>query len=112
MSELAEIVSETVPGSRVQYAPGGGPDKRCYRVNCDKIQKVLPNFRPQWTARKGAQELYDAYRAAGFTAADLNSGRYFRIHSIQRLLGQQKLDARLRWREQISEETTVTARQK
>ena len=30
--ELAAIVAETVPGSRVEYAPGGGPDLRCYRV--------------------------------------------------------------------------------
>ncbi len=97
MSELAEIVTETVPGSRIQYAPGGGPDKRCYRVNCDKIQRVLPNFRPQWTARKGAQELYDSYRAAGFTATDLNSGRYFRIHSIRQLLEEGRLDLSLRW---------------
>ena len=66
--ELAEIVAETVPGCRIEYAPGGGPDKRCYRVNCDKIRRMLPSFRPQWTARKGAQELYDAYRAAGLRA--------------------------------------------
>ena len=63
--ELAGIVAETVPGCRIEYAPGGGPDKRCYRINCDKIRRMLPSFRPQWTARKGAQELYDAYRAAG-----------------------------------------------
>jgi nucleoside-diphosphate-sugar epimerase len=104
MSELAEIVTETVPGSRIQYAPGGGPDKRCYRVNCDKIQKVLPKFRPQWTARKGAQELYDSYRAAGFTAADLNSGRYFRIHSIRQLLQEGRLDLLLRWTRTASPE--------
>ena len=67
ISELADIVAETVPGCHVEYAPDGGPDKRCYRVNCDKIRRVLPSFRPQWTARKGAQELYDAYRAAGLT---------------------------------------------
>lgn len=104
MSELAEIVTETVPGSRIQYARGGGPDKRCYRVNCDRIQKVLPNFRPQWTARKGAQELYDAYRAAGFTAADLNAGRYFRIHSIRSLLEEGRLDLSLRWTRTASPE--------
>src|SRR6266516_223864 len=61
--ELATIVAETVPGCRVEYAADGGPDKRCYRIDCDKIRRILPNFRPQWTARKGAQELYDAYRA-------------------------------------------------
>ena len=71
ISEIAEIVAETVPGSRVTYAPGGGPDKRCYRISCEKISRLLPGFRPQWTARKGALELYDAYRAVGLTRADL-----------------------------------------
>ena len=84
--ELADIVAQTVPGCRVEYAPGGGPDKRCYRVNCDKIHRTLPNFRPQWTARKGAQELYEAYRAMGLSAEDLESGRYVRMSHIQRLL--------------------------
>jgi nucleoside-diphosphate-sugar epimerase len=70
ISELAAIVAETVPGCRIEYAPGGGPDKRCYRVNCDKIRRVLPGFRPQWTARKGALELYEAYRTAGLTAEE------------------------------------------
>jgi nucleoside-diphosphate-sugar epimerase len=97
ISELADIVAETVPGCRIEYAPGGGPDKRCYRVNCDKIHRVLPGFRPQWTARKGAQELYDAYRAAGLTAEDLKSGRYFRISTIRRLLKEGQLDAYLHW---------------
>src|ERR1700734_1769177 len=50
--ELADIVAETVPGCRVEYAPGGGPDLRCYRVNFDKINRLLPSFRPQWTARQ------------------------------------------------------------
>ncbi|HEY6945956.1 MAG TPA: SDR family oxidoreductase [Candidatus Acidoferrum sp.] len=97
ISELAAIVEEIVPGCRIEYAPGGGPDKRCYRVNCDKIVRVLPQFQPQWTARRGAQELYDAYRAAGLTADDVTSGRYFRINTIQRLQKARKLDAALRW---------------
>src|SRR6266850_1318187 len=97
VSELADIVAETVPGCSIEYAPGGSPDKRCYRVTCDKIARVLPNFRPQWTARKGAQELYDAYRAAGFTLQDLQGGRYFRINHIQRLLKAGRLNASLHW---------------
>lgn len=95
VSELAEIVAETVPGSQIEYAPGGSPDKRCYRVTCDKIRNSLPNFRPRWTARTGAQELYDAYRAIGLTADDVHSGRYFRIHSIRRLLEDGTLDSSL-----------------
>ena len=104
ISELAEIVTTTVPGSKIEYAPGGGPDKRCYRVNCDKIGRVLPSFQPQWTARKGAQELYDAYRAAGLTAADLKGNRYFRINRIEHLQKNRKLNASLHWTATASEE--------
>ncbi|MGD0415624.1 MAG: SDR family oxidoreductase [Terriglobales bacterium] len=95
--ELAEIVAEIVPGCRVEYAPGGGPDLRCYRVNFDKIGRVLPSFRPEWTARKGAQELYDAYRKVGLTFADVERGRYVRISEIRRLQEAGQLDSSLRW---------------
>jgi nucleoside-diphosphate-sugar epimerase len=95
--DLAEIVAEIVPGCRVEFAPGGGPDKRCYRVNCDKIKRVLPSFHPVWTARKGAMELYGAYCAVGLTAKDMEDGRYVRISQIQRLQKAGKLDSSLRW---------------
>lgn len=98
ISELASIVAETVPGCYVEFAPGGGPDKRCYRVNCDKIRRVLPSFTPQWTARKGAKELYDAYCALKLTFEDIQGGRYVRIDQIQRLLRSGQLDNSLHWK--------------
>jgi nucleoside-diphosphate-sugar epimerase len=107
ISELADIVAETVPGCRVEFAPGGGPDKRCYRVTCDKIKRVLPNFRPEWTARKGAQELYDAYRAVGLTAEDMERGRYIRISQIQRLQKAGQLSSSLRWSHQGTREPAL-----
>ena len=95
--ELADIVSEMVPACRVEYALGGGPDKRCYRVTCEKIRRMLPGFHPQWTARKGAQELYDAYRAIGLTSEDVERGRYTRMCRIQDLLKTGDLQGSLRW---------------
>ena len=105
--ELAEIVAEAVPSSRIEYAPGGGPDKRCYRINCDKIRSMLPRFRPQWTARQGARELYDAYRKADLCSEDMERGRYVRISHIQRLQKAGQLDAALRWTRQPAETTVV-----
>jgi len=98
ISELAAIVAETVPGCHVKFAPGGGPDNRCYRVNCDKIRRAMPNFRAEWTARKGAQELYEAYKAVKLTFEDVQSGRYVRMQQIQRLLQSEQLDSRLHWK--------------
>ncbi len=95
--EIADIVAEVVPGCHIEYAPGGSPDPRCYRVSFDKINRLVPPFRPQWTARKGAQELYDAYRAAGLAPADLESNRYIRIAEIKRLQQAGRLNSSLHW---------------
>ncbi len=106
--ELAEIVAEVVPGCRVEYAPGGGPDRRCYRVSFDKIRRLVPGFRPAWTARKGAQELYDAYRAMGLTFEDIERGRFVRLSEIRRLQETGKLDPSLRWSERHVETAALS----
>ena len=99
ISELAEIVVETVPNSRIEYAPGAGPDKRCYRVDCSKVERLLPSFQPVWDARKGAQELYEAYQRVGLVENEFEGPRYRRIHHIKQLISDNLLDTNLRWRE-------------
>lgn len=98
--DLAQIVYETVPGCRIQFAEGAQPDKRNYRVDCSKIQRVLPNFQPAWDARKGAQELYDAYRTIGLKLEDFEGPRYKRIDHIRELIASGRLDSSLRRTEQ------------
>ena len=95
--ELAEIVRDVVPGSRIEYATDGGPDPRCYRVDFGKIHRLLPEFKPQWTARRGAEELYAAYRAAGLVLDDCEGPRFKRIDHLKQLLATGRLDATLRW---------------
>lgn len=95
--EIAEIVQETVPGSEVTFADAAGPDKRNYRVNCDKIQNVLPNFKPQWTARKGAKELYEAYKKHGLKLDEFEGRKYRRITHIKHLISSGELDDHLFW---------------
>jgi len=96
--ELAEIVREVVPGSRIEYAEGGGPDPRCYRVDFGKIHRLLPEFKPQWNARRGAEELYAAYRTAGLVLEDCEGPRFKRIDHLKQLLATGRLDATLRWK--------------
>jgi nucleoside-diphosphate-sugar epimerase len=98
--ELAEIVRETVPNCRVEYAEGAGPDKRCYRVDCSKIRKMLPGFRPQWNARRGAEQLYRAYSEIGLTLEDLEGAKYMRIQRVRCLQEAGRLDSMLRWVQQ------------
>jgi len=95
--DLAQIVQETVPNCRVEYAPDAGPDKRCYRVDSSKIAKVLPHFKPQWDARKGAQELYEVYQKVGLTLEEFEGTKYQRIAHIKYLISNELLDSELRW---------------
>ena len=94
--EIADIVKETVPGCRIEYAADGGPDKRCYRVECSKLPQAVPEFTPQWNVRKGAQELYEAYKRIGLTLEEFEGPKYQRIAHIKQLLSSGRLDPTLR----------------
>lgn len=94
--ELADMVHEQVPESKVRYADGGGPDKRCYRVDCSKIRRAVPAFEPRWTVREGIRELLDAYRKHGLTTEEFLGSRYLRIKRVMELKAQGKVDATLR----------------
>ncbi|MFY9974206.1 MAG: NAD(P)-dependent oxidoreductase [Chromatiaceae bacterium] len=95
--ELAEIVRDIVPNCRIEYAPDAGPDTRCYRVDCNKIARTLHGFKPQWTARRGVEELYQAYRSVGLTLNDFEGERYKRIAHVKKLVTDGALDEALRW---------------
>lgn len=96
--EIAEIVKETVPGCRIEFAKDAGPDLRCYRASFDKINHSLSDFKPQWNARKGAQQLYEAYKRFGLKVEDFEGPRFKRIDQIKTLMSENLLGTDLRWR--------------
>lgn len=98
--ELAEIVRDIVPHCEIEYAADAAPDKRNYRVDSAKITKMLPAFKPQWDARKGAAQLYQTYKRIGLRWEDFEGERYNRIDHIKMLIAQNILDESLRWSEE------------
>ena len=95
--EIAEIVKETVPNCRIEFAEDASPDTRCYRVDCSKLPRTLPSFTPQWNARKGAQELYEAFKRHGLGREQFEGPRYQRGANVKQLLSTGQLDKNLRW---------------
>ena len=95
--EVAEIVGEVVPDCVLGFADGASPDLRNYRVNFDKLANALPSYQPQWTVRKGVEELLDAYRRHGLTKDEFLSSKYLRIKTILEHRDGGRLDDRLRW---------------
>jgi nucleoside-diphosphate-sugar epimerase len=95
--DIAQVVKDTIPDCQLELAAGAGPDTRNYRVDTRKIERVLPEFKPEWTIVKGAQELYEAYRRVKLDPEAFEGPRFNRIAHIQQLLAGGKLGRDLRW---------------
>lgn len=108
--ELAEIVQSLMPACRIEYAGGGDPDPRSYRVNFGKFSSAMPAFQPEWTAKDGALELLGAYRRARLTFEDFAGPRFTRLAQLKLLLGRKELGADLRWRSRREQPTLAETR--
>ena len=105
--EVAQMVAEVVPNSKVTFAGDASPDARNYRVNCDKIRKVLPAFKPEWTVRKGVEEVYAAYCEHKTTNEEFLSSSFIRLKKIRELQEAGKLDSTLSWRSNSNERVSA-----
>ena len=66
--DVATIVSETFPGCKLTVGESDG-DNRSYKVGFDKIRKVLPGFKCEWTPERGARQLRTLFEAIHLTDA-------------------------------------------
>jgi nucleoside-diphosphate-sugar epimerase len=96
--EIAKIVESVVPGCRIDFAPDAGPDKRNYRVDCNRIARTLHGFKPQWTARRGVEQLYESFLRVGLKVDDFEGERFKRIAHMKKLIDSGQIDGRLRWK--------------
>ncbi len=95
--EIAEIVAREFPGCTLTIgAPSA--DNRSYRVNFDKIGKILPGFKCQWTAELGARQMRQVFERIAMTADDFRAPPYTRLKMLMKLRGANLLDDRLYWK--------------
>lgn len=76
----------------ITFAEGAAPDKRDYRVDFTKINRVLPSFDPRWTYLDGIGELAEDMRRIGLTAEDFDGPRFVRLERVNQLKRQGRLD--------------------
>ena len=85
-----------VPECRIEYASDAGPDKRCYRVNFEKIASVLPRFQTAMDCPHGRRAGLPAFKSSGLTLEEFEGPRYQRIAHIKKLLADGIIDSDLR----------------
>ncbi len=94
--DIAEMVRAAVPGSKLSFADGAGPDLRNYRVDFSKLEQTFPDLRLQWDVRAGVDELVGAYTEHNFSYEDFVSSRFVRLRRISELLSAGLVDQMLR----------------
>jgi nucleoside-diphosphate-sugar epimerase len=96
--DIAQVVKDTIPDCQLELAAGAGPrHAQLPRRHEQDRAAMLPEFKPEWTVVKGAQELYEAYRRVNWIPSRSRGPRFNRIAHIQQLLDGGKLGRDLRW---------------
>lgn len=93
--EVADLVRSIVPNSRITFSNEVGADIRNYRVDCNHISRVLHGFKPQWTVRRGIEQLYEAFCTARLSVEDFEGPRFKRIAHVKSRIDAGELDERL-----------------
>jgi len=96
ISDIAKIAAEVVPDTRVEFAEDAGPDTRSYRVDFSKIRTALPSFKPQWDARRGAKQLYEAYKVTTLSTKEFEGPKFQRVGHLKKLIADGALAPDLR----------------
>lgn len=94
--DLARVVGEEVPGSRVTPSGAPPPGPSC-RVDFSKIAERLPGWRPSWTVRDGVREVRDALAGLRLTPAVFEGPRYSRAARLRSLVESGRLSPDARW---------------
>jgi nucleoside-diphosphate-sugar epimerase len=94
--DVAQIVQDVVPGSKVALSGKVGADLRNYRVSCDKFAERV-NFKTKWTVELGAREVYAMFERYGLTLSQLTGPVMTRLPRIRQLLADGRVSGDLRW---------------
>jgi nucleoside-diphosphate-sugar epimerase len=98
--ELAETVTQIVPGCRLEVRAEAGADQRTYRTDFSKFARTFPQFEFSWSLERGARALYESLAALPLTPELFRDKRFTRLRWLGHLLESGQLDNRLRWARQ------------
>ncbi|HXV24233.1 MAG TPA: SDR family oxidoreductase [Alphaproteobacteria bacterium] len=96
VEELAGFVRETVPGAAIEACAEGNRRGGDGLARFDKIRRMLPDYRPRWTARRGAVEIFEAVDRLALRRADIDGARFNRVNHLKMLARLGRLDEELR----------------
>jgi nucleoside-diphosphate-sugar epimerase len=78
IQQVGEIIHRMVPGAEI-IIKGTDSDRRNYRVNFNKIHRML-DFKPRWSVESGVRQVIEAFQAGKIK--DYNKAKYSNVKSL------------------------------
>jgi len=94
--EIAQAVADVFTDCKLSFGDSTG-DNRSYRVSFDKINTTLPGFSCEWTAARGAQQLFDLFTRIDMSAETFESRGFTRLKQLEHLIGTRQIDDGFFW---------------
>ena len=95
--DLARYVADRVPGTQVELFTDAPADTRTYRVDFALFRKLAPGHQPVVTIGESIDRLIQHMQSGGEAFDWSRSGRFSRLHELERLQAARILDENLCW---------------
>jgi len=97
VKEIAQIIADVFPNCQVSFGDNGA-DNRSYRVSFEKINTLLPGFKCEWDAVRGAQQLYDLFSLTDLSEETFLFRGFTRLKQLEYLIRTHQIDQDFYWR--------------
>lgn len=95
--QIAEAIAAEFPDCDLTFGEPGA-DNRSYKVAFDHIGEVLPDFRCEWNAAKGAAQLHQVFQSIALDPETFTGRGHTRLKQLQYLMETGQVDDSLFWK--------------
>ncbi len=81
--DVGDQVQRLIPSAKIAYTGEVGADPRNYRVKFDLLNKLLPDFKLQYTLASGMEELHRKMVEHGFGKKDFEGDQFVRLRTLK-----------------------------
>lgn len=81
--DVGDQVKRLMPSAKITYTGEVGADPRNYRVKFDLLNRLLPDFKLQYTLVSGMEELHRKMGEHGFSKKDFESDQFVRLRTLK-----------------------------
>jgi nucleoside-diphosphate-sugar epimerase len=84
--DVAAQVERLIPSAKVAFTGEVGNDPRNYRVRFDLLNRLLPDFKLEYTLATGMEELHRKMVEHRFARADFEGDQFVRLRTLRKRL--------------------------